>query len=136
MPTFSEKFQTILCEKILFSGCRLSSITSSSVSQHIKELKRLVRVGMFSKCECSLKNTLIISCTKIQGGHAPSADAHGYFQCVILLRLRPKQSQCYWGSFSTVSSIDWWFASDQQQGLWQKSFQGSQQKKQHWKSLK
>jgi len=27
---------------------------------------------------------------------------------VILLRSRPKQSQCYWGScFSLISSIDW-----------------------------
>jgi len=44
-----------------------------------KELRWLVKVGMFSQSECLLKNTSAVSSMKIQWGHgslAPFADAH------------------------------------------------------------
>jgi len=37
-----------------------------NVNQRSRELRWLVRVGMFSQNECLLKNTLVVSCMKIQ----------------------------------------------------------------------
>jgi len=66
MPTFLDNFRPFLNENLCTQVPTWpSSLLPHNVNQRSKELRWLVRVGMFSENDCLLKNVLAVWCVKI-----------------------------------------------------------------------
>jgi len=105
------KFQAIFLQKTLYPGHHLVlSLLPFNVNQRSKELRWLVTVGVFSQKECLVKNTIVVSCVKIQMARPPCPlcrcswwSCMGCFLLFIVLsftsQLAWRNSSCGNGSF-------------------------------------